>query len=108
MATVTIPITAPTARADGTTLSQAEIARMDVDFSIDNGVTFTNVGHAAANQTSFVATDLSPGSYLARATATDTQTPPLTSIDSAVVSFVVAAPALAAPNAPGLGTPVVS
>lgn len=108
MTTVTIPITAPTTRADGTALTQAEIARMDVEFSVDNGVTFTNVGHAAANQTSFVATDLSPGSYLARATATDTQTPPLTSIPSTVVSFVIPVPALAAPNPPVLGTPVVS
>ena len=108
MANVSIPITAPTQRKDGTALALTEIARMDVEFSVDNGQTFTNVGHAAANQSSFDATDLSPGSYLARSSATDTQTPPLTSDFSNVVSFVIPAPALAAPNPPTLGTPVVS
>lgn len=108
MASVSIPITAPTQRKDGTALAVTDIARLDVEFSTDNGQTFTNVGHAAANQTSFEVDDLSPGTYLARSTATDLQTPPLTSDFSNVVSFVIPAPELAAPNPPTLGTPVVS
>ena len=108
MSTVTIPITAPTTRTDGTALDPSEISRMDVELSDDNGLTFTNVGHAAADQTEFVIDNLDPGNYLARATATDTQDPPLTSEDSSPVSFQVAAPPLAAPNPPTLGAPVVS
>jgi hypothetical protein len=108
MAVVTIPLSLPTQRKDGTALTPAEIARLDIEFSTDNGQTFTNVGHAAANQTSFSVSDLSVGSYLARGFATDTQTPPLTSDPSPSVSFTVAAPALAAPNPPTLGAPVVS
>jgi hypothetical protein len=108
MSTVTIPITAPTTRSDGTALDPSEIARMDVELSDDNGLTFTNVGHAAADQTEFEIDNLSPGNYLAKATCTDTQTPPLTSEDSAPVSFQVAAPPLAAPDPPTLGAPVVS
>jgi len=108
MAVVTIPLTVPTTRKDGTALKPEEIARIDIEFSTDNGQTYTNVGHAAANQTSFQVSDLSVGSYLARGFATDTQTPPLTSDPSSPVSFSVAPPVLAAPSPPVLGTPVVS
>jgi hypothetical protein len=108
MSDVTIPVTAPTTRKDGTLLAAAEIAQMDFELSSDNGATYTNVGHAAANQTEFRLQALDPGSYLVRATATDTQNPPLTSDFSPVVGFQIAAPALAAPSAPTLGTPVVS
>jgi len=108
MADVTIPVTAPTSRKDGSALAPTDIAQMDFELSSDNGTTYTNVGHAAANQTSFVLQGLDPGSYLVRATATDTQNPPLTSDFSPVVGFQIAPPQLAAPNAPILGTPVVS
>jgi hypothetical protein len=108
MSSVSIPITAPTTRADGTALDPKDIARMDVELSDDNGQTFVNVGHAAADQTEFVIDNLAPGNYLVRATCTDTQDPPLTSDDSAPVSFQVEAPPLAAPSPPTLGTPVVS
>jgi hypothetical protein len=108
MADVTIPVTAPTTRKDGSALAATDIAQMDFELSSDNGATYTNVGHAAANQTEFKLQALDPGSYLVRATATDTQNPPLTSDFSPVVAFQIAAPALAAPNPPTLGTPVVS
>lgn len=108
MADVSIPFTLPTQRKDGTAIAQGEIAQVDFALSSDNGQTYTPVGHAAANQTSFTLQSLDAGSYLVRSTVTDTQTPPLTSDFSAVVGFQIAAPALAAPNPPVLGTPVVS
>jgi hypothetical protein len=108
MSDVSIPVTAPTTRKDGSTLPPEQLARLDFELSSDNGQSYTNVGHAAANQTEFKLQSLDPGSYLVRSTATDTQDPPLTSDFSAVVGFQIAAPALAAPNPPVLGTPVVT
>lgn len=108
MATVSIPITTPTTRSDGSSLDPSEIARMDVELSADNGQTFTNVGQAAPGQPTFDLSGLSPGSYLSRSTCTDNQDPPLTSAFSNVVSFVVPIPALAPPSPPVLGTPSVS
>lgn len=110
MSDVSIPVTAPTTRKDGTALMAAEIARLDFELSSDNGLTYTNVGHAAAGQTSFVLQGVDPGNYLVRSTATDTQTPPLTSDFSPVVAFQIAPPVvvLAAPSPPTLGTPVVT
>lgn len=108
MSDVSIPVTAPTTRKDGSPLASGDIAQMDFELSSDNGATYTNVGHAAANQTEFKLQSLDPGSYLVRATATDTQTPALTSDFSPVVGFQIAAPALAAPSPPALGSPVVT
>ncbi len=108
MSLVTIPVAAPTSRKDGSTLKIEEIARMDFELSSDNGLSYNDVGHAAANQTEFKLQDLDPGSYLVRATATDNQDRPLTSDFSNVVAFQIAAPALAAPNPPTLGTPTLS
>lgn len=111
MADVTVPVTAPTSRKDGTALPIAQIARLDFELSADNGASFTNVGHQAATETSFKLQGLDAGSYLVRSTATDTQDPPLTSDFSSAVSFQVAAippAALAAPSAPVLGTPIVT
>src|SRR5689334_3706434 len=68
MADVTIPVTAPTTRKDGSALAATDIAQMDFELSSDNGATYTNVGHAAANQTEFKLQALDPGSYLVRAT----------------------------------------
>lgn len=108
MADVSIPVTAPTTRKDGSALAISDIAQMDFELSSDNGQTYTNVGHTAANATEFKLQSLDPGSYLVRSTATDAQTPPLTSDFSPVVGFQIAAPALAAPSPPSLGSPVVS
>ena len=108
MAKVSIPFTVPTKRADEKDLPLDQIALIGFALSSDNGQTYTDVGHAAANASVFEVEGLSPGNYMVRATATDTQATPLTSAFSNIVGFQIAAPPLAAPNAPVLGTPVVS
>lgn len=108
MADIRIPVTAPTKRKDGSDLPLSQLARFDFELSSDNGGTFTHVGSVAPDATEFALQGLDTGTYLVRATATDTQDPPLVSDFSSVVSFQVRPPVLAAPNPPSLGTPIVT
>lgn len=108
MADVVIPFVAPTTRKDGTVLPANQVAKIDFEISADNGTTWTSVGHRAGSDSSITLQGLDVGQYLVRDYVTDTQEPPLTSDFSAVVGFEIKAPALAAPNAAVLGTPVVT
>jgi hypothetical protein len=105
---IKIPFTVPTKRIDGTDLSLSEIDRIEFFVSTDSGVEYTSIGHAAADgsQTDFLYEATEFGSYLFKAQTVDTQNPARVSLDSSVVSFSIAPPTLAAPEAPVLGTPV--
>lgn len=106
--TVKIPFTLPATRKDDTPLAAADVARVDVEISSDNGQTWVSVGHTDAAGSPFVVSDLDTDvPYLFRAFVTDKQNPPLTSDFSAPVSVRIPPPVLAAPNAPTLGTPVI-
>src|SRR3972149_1341679 len=97
MADVTIPFAPPDKRKDGSALAPSQIKQIDFDLSGDNGATWTGVGHRAGTDTSITLQGLDVGQYLVRGYTTDTQEPAFTSDFSAVVGFVVPAPALAAP-----------
>jgi hypothetical protein len=90
----------PIVRADGSALTPAEIAFVNVLMSADNGQNYASAGHAAAGQQSFDQEVTDPGTYMFKLEAVDTQNPPLVSADSIVVSVAIAAPALAAPGQP--------
>ena len=79
----------PTQRTDGTALSAAEIAYVNVQWSSDNGNTYVDAGHAAAGQQQFDQVLPAPGTYLFKLQCVDTQTPPATSADSSIASVVV-------------------
>lgn len=106
MSTVTISFTPPTKRKDDTALPPEQIKQIDFELSADNGTTWTNVGHRAANDSNLVLQDLDVGQYLIRDYVTDTQNPALTSDFSAPFGFEIKAPQLAAPN-PAVITGVV-
>lgn len=103
-----IPFTLPTQRADGSTLSPSEISRIEFFVSVDGGQNYVSAGHAAPDQKVFQYDASDIATYNFRAEAVDLQVPERTSLDSNVVSYTVAPPVLAAPNAPVLGTPTPS
>lgn len=107
---IKIPFTVPTKRIDGTDLPISQIDRIEFYVSTDSGQNYVSIGHAAADgsQTDFLYEATDVGTYLFKAQAVDTQNPPRVSLDSSVVSFTIAPPELAAPEAPVLGTPVAS
>lgn len=92
----------PVTRSDAsaTPLKPGDLAFILVEMSADNGQNYTDVGHAAPGQQSFDQDLTDPGTFLFKLAAVDTQTPPMTSPDSIVVSVTVPVPQLAAPNAP--------
>jgi hypothetical protein len=92
----------PTTRSDAsaTPLKPGDLAYILVQMSADNGQNYADVGHAAPGQQSFDQDLTDPGTYLFKLDAVDTQTPPMTSADSIVVSVTVPVPSLAAPNPP--------
>jgi len=102
MSTAVLTWVDPTTRADPaqTPGSPAEIAFITVLMSDDNGQNYIDVGHAAAGQQTFSQPLTHPGVYLFKLQVVDTQTPPTTSADSAVVSVTVPAPELAPFNPP--------
>jgi len=99
MATAHLTWVDPTQRTDGSALKPGELAFIEVQMSTDNGNTYSDVGHAAPGQQMFDQPLTASGTYLFKLNAVDTQTPPATSADSAVVSLTVTV-ALAAPNPP--------
>jgi hypothetical protein len=108
MAKVVIPVQAALTRTDGTTLQLSDLKSIDVQLSLDGGANFTKLPSLAPDATSITIDGVDAGSNgIVLATETDAQTPPRTS-GAASVSFSVPLPALAAPNAPTLGTPVIS
>jgi len=108
MTIIKIPVTAPTTRIDGNALAITDLARIEFFVSTDNGQNYVSAGHSAPDATSFNFEATDPGTYLFKAEAVDLQSPPLTSLDSAVVQFTIAPPVLAAPSPPTLGTPVAA
>lgn len=102
MSTAVLTWVDPTTRSDPaqTPANPGEIAFINVLMSSDNGQNYTSVGHAAAGQQSFSQTLTDPGVFLFKLEAVDTQSPPTTSADSAVVSVTVPTPALAPLNPP--------
>ena len=108
MSIFNIPFTIPTTRIDGSALAASSIARIEFFVSTDSGANYVSAGHAAPDATNFPFEATDVGTYLFKAEVVDTQNPALTSLDSNIVSFAIAPPVLAAPNAPVLGTPVAA
>ena len=101
MPTAVVTWVDPTTLVDGkTAIPPNDFGLIEVQLSIDNGKTYTNVGHAAPGQQTFSMELDDPGTYLFKLNAQDTQTPATESPDSAVVSVTVAAPPLQAIAAP--------
>ena len=92
----------PVTLIDGkTAIPPNDFADVEVQQSIDNGKTYSNVGHAAPGAQQFQIELTDPGTYLFKLNSKDTQTPSTLGPDSAVVSVTVPAPptpAIAAPT----------
>lgn len=97
---VTLTIADPTTRADGTALSASDIASINV-WRTDGTNPAVMVGTVSplASPLVYVDSNVAPGAYGYQVSATDKQTPPLTSALSDVFPVIVAAP-LAAPSNP--------
>lgn len=101
MSLVTIKWVDPTTLVDGVTaIPPNDFADVEVQMSIDNGKTYTNVGHAAPGALQFQMELSDPGTYNFKLNSKDTQTPPQLGPDSTVVSVTVAPPPVAAIAAP--------
>jgi len=101
MSLVTLKWKDPTTLVDGVTaIPPNDFADVEVLMSIDNGQTYTNVGHAAPGAEQFQMELTDPGTYLFKLESKDTQTPAQVGPDSSVVQVTVAPPPVAAIAAP--------
>ncbi len=100
MTDVTLSISDPTTRADGTALAASDLASINI-WRTDGSAAAVMVGTLSplASPLTFTDNNVSVGSHGYQVTATDKQVPPLTSALSDVFPVVIAAP-LAAPSAP--------
>jgi hypothetical protein len=87
----------PATREDGSTISAAEIDRVDIAIRVDGAPDFTPIDSVPAGVQTALVTDLPPGDYEFTVTVVDTQVPPRSSA-VAVVSVTIPAPPLAAPG----------
>lgn len=95
----TITYVDPATLADLTTpIPAGDLAFIEVQRSIDNGLTYEDAGHAPPGALQFVddLTGLAPGDVLYKLNSVDTQTPPLTGPDSLIVKVTIPTPELQA------------
>lgn len=90
----------PATLVDGSAIPPNDFADVEVQMSIDNGKTYTNVGHAAPAAQQFQMELTDPGTYLFKLNAKDTQAPAQLGPDSVVAQVTVPAPPIAAISAP--------
>lgn len=100
MTNVTVTISPPASRTDGTPLAPTDIGSYSVFRSDGTNNVLVGTVPSSTSPLVVVDTNVPVGSYTYTATDTDNQTPPLTSAASAPVTIVIAPPALAAPNPP--------
>lgn len=92
MARATLNWTLPTTRVNGKTLTPGEIAFTDISMSVDSGANWAPPIQVPSDAVqTFVVDDLTPGTYMFRATVEDTDG--RRSADAEVAGSVLAEPA---------------
>lgn len=109
MSTASIPVSPTLTREDGTAITLTDLSGVTGYLSVHGANAFAALGTLPdASTVSFVIPNITPGDYDFYATETDKQNPARVSKPSAIVSFNVPVPVVAAPSAPVVGVVTVS